>query len=231
MPALTIVHGRTWPASSNPTRNAAIRSSGLRVAEHPTRCTGASTSSANRSRLTARCTPRLLSHSACTSSTITVRIVRRFGRMRLLCSNRYSDSGVVIRMCGGWRIMRARSACGVSPDRTAMRISGSWRRDPRRMPASGSTRFLWMSLPRALSGVMYNTCTPSVSSSRSPRRNRSSIAHRNAAKVLPDPVGANSSVLSPRRMTGQAWTWAGDGRSNVLSNHRATQGRNPSSAG
>ena len=35
-----------------------------------------------------------------------------------------SDSGVVMRMCGVLRIIRARADAGVSPVRTATRISG-----------------------------------------------------------------------------------------------------------
>ena len=37
----------------------------------------------------------------------------------------YSDSGVVTRICGGVRRMRARSLCGVSPVRTTARIGTS----------------------------------------------------------------------------------------------------------
>jgi hypothetical protein len=38
-----------------------------------------------------------------------------------------------------------------------------------------------------------------------------SIATRNAASVLPDPVGANSSVFSPAEIAGHANCWAGVG--------------------
>ena len=40
-------------------------------------------------------------------------------RERSAVSSRYSDSGVVTRMCGGVRSIAARSFCGVSPLRTA----------------------------------------------------------------------------------------------------------------
>ena len=66
-----------------------------------------------------------------------------------------SDSGVVTRMCGGCLTICCRSAAGVSPVRTAVRIGGS--NSPRSaasaaMPASGTSRFLWMSLLSAFSG-------------------------------------------------------------------------------
>ena len=78
----------------------------------------------------------------------------------------YSDSGVVTRMCGGVRRMRSRSAAGVSPVRTASRMPTSGRpiaTSPARMPASGSCRFLRMSLDSAFSGDTYSTWTSSAS--------------------------------------------------------------------
>ena len=56
-----------------------------------------------------------------------------------------------------------------------------------------------------------------------------SIAHRNAASVLPDPVGARISVWSPRAMAAQPSRWAGVGSSNVASNHARTAGEKTSS--
>ena len=44
---------------------------------------------------------------------------RRRSRAPGSVSIRYSDSGVVIRMSGGWRTMSRRSFCGVSPVRIA----------------------------------------------------------------------------------------------------------------
>ena len=55
------------------------------------------------------------------------------------------------------------------------------------------------------------------------------MAQRNAAKVLPDPVGASRSVFSPRRITGQASFCAGEGALKVELNHRRTQGKKPAS--
>src|SRR3954447_20607835 len=45
------------------------------------------------------------------------------------------------------------------------------------------------------------------------------MAERNAASVLPDPVGAWTRVWTPAAMTGQPFSWAGVGPSNVRSNH------------
>ena len=53
--------------------------------------------------------------------------------------------------------------------------------------------------------------------------NRSS-AHRNAASVLPEPVGALISVCSPVAIAGQACAWAGVGASKARSNHSLTCG-------
>jgi hypothetical protein len=61
---------------------------------------------------------------------------------------------VVTRMWGGRRCMRFRSAEGVSPVRTDVRISTSGNphyRSSGRMPPSGSSRLRWMSLDSAFS--------------------------------------------------------------------------------
>ena len=118
-----------------------------------------------------------------------------------------SDSGVVTRMCGGCFTIRWRSDAGVSPVRTAVRMAGSMR--PRSaasaaIPESGTSRFLWMSLLSAFSGETYSTCVVSGRLPSSPARTRSSRQIRNAASVLPDPVGAEISTFSPERIAGQA---------------------------
>ena len=86
---------------------------------------------------------------------MTVRVVASIARPDSEPSSTYSDSGVVTTMCGGRRRMLARSCCGVSPVRTSVRMSTSGR--PRaasspRMPASGASRFFWMSFESAFSG-------------------------------------------------------------------------------
>ncbi len=57
---------------------------------------------------------------------------------------RFSDSGVVMRICGGLRAIRARSRDGVSPVRTPARSSGGSSPIPlisRAMPSRGGRRF------------------------------------------------------------------------------------------
>jgi hypothetical protein len=101
------------------------------------RCTGLPTSRSRRSSESARCAPRFVPATACTSSTITVSTERSVSRA-FEVSSRKSDSGVVIRMSGGLRTIAARSFCGVSPVRTPTRRS-------ERRPASGPRRLRSMS--------------------------------------------------------------------------------------
>ncbi len=58
---------------------------------------------------------------------------------------------------------------------------------------------------------------------------RRSIAARNAASVLPEPVGASSSVERPSRIGGQPRAWAAVGAAKAPRNHSCTAGRNPRS--
>ena len=77
------------------------------------------------------------------------------GRNRSLVNRMYSDSGVVIRTCGGRRVIACRCGASVSPVRTATRTSGSLipsAAAAARMPASGALRFFSMSLLSARSG-------------------------------------------------------------------------------
>lgn len=52
------------------------------------------------------------------------------------------------------------------------------------------------------------------------------MAHRNAERVLPDPVGARISAWSPPAMAGHPCAWAGVGAGNEVSNHARTAGEN-----
>jgi hypothetical protein len=97
----------------------------------------------------------LLPATAWISSTITARSALNMPRPRTLVSMMCSDSGVVIRMCGVLRSIRARADGGVSPVRTATRISGNaWlaRSNRSRSWVSGPSRFRCTSLFSALSG-------------------------------------------------------------------------------
>ena len=170
-PESTIAHRGVpsgWSRSSPaPTSRRAIAEIGRTVADSPTRCTGPSATCASRSRVRARCEPRLFAATEWISSTITVRVARSMARLRSAVTSRNSDSGVVIRMSGGFLSIAARSAAAVSPVRTATRIRGA--ASPR-SPAtaaisrSGASRFCWMSVASAFSGDTYTTCGPACAS-------------------------------------------------------------------
>ena len=83
--------------------------------------------------MSARCAPRLVCATAWISSTITCSVPSKIFAAWLV-SIRYSDSGVVMRMSGGWRTIAWRSFCGVSPVRIATFTSAP-------MPRSGARRF------------------------------------------------------------------------------------------
>ena len=72
---------------------------------------------------------------------MTTRAVFCIWRERSAVRRRYSDSGVVTRMCGGVRSIAARSGCGVSLERTAAVLNrrAAW------ISRRGTARFLWMS--------------------------------------------------------------------------------------
>ena len=54
---------------------------------------------------------------------------------------------------------------------------------------------------------------------RSPALASASIAHRNAARVFPDPVGATTSELRREEIVAQASSWTAVGRGKTLENH------------
>ena len=167
------------------------------------RCTGLSVTISSRSRLSARCEPRFVPATAWISSMITVSTPLSVAAA-FEVSMRYRDSGVVMRISGGCRSSFDRSDAGVSPDRTPTRTgaTGSPNTDAMRaIPASGAAKLRSTSTPRALSGEMYNTLVGLVvgcgvaSDTRSDRKGalvRRDSDHRNAARVLPDPVGATT---------------------------------------
>src|SRR5690606_10680069 len=77
------------------------------------------------------------------------------------------------------------------------------------------------STARALSGETYSTrvrCSRAACSSAGVDESRSSD-HRNADRVLPDPVGATTSVWAPEEIESHAPSWAGVGDSNAPANH------------
>jgi hypothetical protein len=111
-------------------------------------------------------------------------------------SSRYSDSGVVTRMCGGVFTIAARAA-GVSPVRTAAVMRGAV--SPCAAATAASRARLLEVLvdvgAQRLSGDTYSTRTSSGSGPSRLSRTSSSMAEEEAAaSVLPDPVGAAISV-------------------------------------
>src|SRR3954452_12445259 len=58
---------------------------------------------------------------------------------------------------------------------------------------------------------------------------RRSSAHKKAARVLPDPVGATTRACSPRLTASQAPTWAGVGAANAWVNQARVAGEKRSS--
>ena len=125
-------------------------------------------------------------------------------------------------MCGGRRVIAARSRGGVSPVRTSTRTSGQ-----RRVAARGSRR----AAPAGSSGRRWRA--PAAARRRGPASRRrapgpggaaTSIAERNAASVLPEPVGAAISVLRPSRMSGQPSRCGGVGSPSRSANQVRTAG-------
>ena len=197
-------------------RKSAAFCSGRTVAESPMRCSGLPHRSSRRASESMRCAPRLVSIMACSSSTMTARAVESMRRPLPDVSSRYSDSGVVMRICGGLLHMRARSLCGVSPVRTATRT-----RCAPSMPSMGRRRFSRMSLPSALSGEMYTTRSASSGASS---REIASTNHRNAHSVLPVPVGALISACVPEATAGQPSRCTAVGVPTARENHAAVCG-------
>ena len=218
----------TGPAAAGSVLAGAGRGRPLRVgAGVPTPARSASSRSSD----SARCAPRLPPASACTSSTMTVSTPRRVS-LAWDVSSRNSDSGVVIRMSGGLLTSLRRSSAAVSPVRTptcTSLIPTPSRWAACRTPVSGDRRFRSMSTASAFSGETYSTRQRSRGSSGGGAETSRSIAHRNAASVLPEPVGATTSVLSPLPIAVQACAWAGVGSANEATNHSLTGAEKPSS--
>ena len=139
-PASTIRTSRPGPT---PPRNAGDRLERPlrgRQADPLRRRRSGGRSRSSRSRLSARCAPRLVPAIACTSSTITCSTPRSVSRAWLV-SIRYRLSGVVTRMSGGCLTSCRRASAGVSPVRDATEISRrSARRAARRRADAGQRR-------------------------------------------------------------------------------------------
>ena len=126
-------------------------------------------------------------------------------------SIRYSDSGVVIRMSGGsrsiaWRSLLRRVA-GADGDRDL----GP---DPAQRRAQVAVDVVGERLQRRdvdEPDLLLLARAGSVASR--------SIPYRNAASVLPEPVGALIRTCSPEAIAGHACSWAGVGAANASANH------------
>ena len=115
-------------------------------------------------------------------------------------SIRNSDSGVVISTSGGRAMSCRRCAAGVSPERTPTLISGGGQpvalSDPGKSRQRGAQVALDVDRQRLERGDVEHTGAGFPVRCRC-KLARLSIAHRNAASVLPEPVGAITRVLSP----------------------------------
>ena len=193
--------GCTTVTGRAPPRNVATSAAGRTVADSPIRCArpAAPRSASSRSSDSARCAPRLVPATACTSSTMTVSTPRSVSRACEV-SSRNSDSGVVMRMSGG--------CVGELAPLVGRGVTGPHRhRDlrlrqpqpPRRLPDPGQRRPqvpLDVHRQRLQRRHVEHPAAPLRSAGGGAAASRS-IAHRNAASVLPDPVGAMTSVSSP----------------------------------
>src|SRR5437763_9317411 len=85
-----------------------------------------------------------------------------------------------------------------------------------------------MSTARALSGETYSVRRRSLGATV-PSAAVRSMAHRNAASVFPDPVGATTSVFSPRAIAAHAPDWAGVGSAKASANQARVRSENEAS--
>src|SRR4051812_42786821 len=81
-----------------------------------------------------------------------------------------------------------------------------------------------MSLESAFRGDTYTTWVAGGSAPSIDWRSRRSMQTRNAASVLPEPVGAEIRVGLPARMLGQPNDWGSVGVPNLVVNHSAVTG-------
>ena len=132
-----------------------------------------------------------------------------------------------MRMSGGWRARSRRSSAGVSPVRIAIEMPGSARPAARRQGDAGE-RGAQVALDVVRQRLQRARRTGrgrcrAVSARRRAVATSRSRHHRNAARVLPLPVGRGSACV-PRLIAAQPCAWAGVGASNVASNQARTAG-------
>ena len=232
---------RSSPSRPGPTppRKRAIVSSGRCVALRPIRCGGVGALARRRRGaraapgVSARCAPRFEPAIAWTSSTITCSTPRRTSRAWLV-SIRYSDSGVVIRMSGGRRARfaallggRVAGAAGDRDVRGRLAEAGGREGDPGERRPEVALDVVGQGLER---GDVQDADAARVRlrGRRAGRATRPAGrgVQRNAARVLPLPVGAWISVWWPLAIAAQPSAWACVGAANELSNQARTAGEN-----
>ena len=170
--------------------------------------------------------------TACTSSTITVSTPRSASRawrgeqQEQRLGRGDQDVGRRARPTGGAR----RPGCRRSASPTVM--SGSGRPSRARGLADAGQRRAQVALDvdrqrLQRADVEHPAALPRVG--RRPARVASrSSAHRNAASVLPDPVGATTSVCSPPAIAAHARAWAGVGAAKAAANQARVASLKPS---
>ena len=132
-----------------------------------------------------------------------------------------------MRMSPGARRMRARSFADVSPVRTST-IGRRQRQPGARL--LGDCRQGHAQVAFDVEGQrlerrdVEHACAPAARRGGGARASSRSMATRNAASVLPDPVGASRRVDSPRAMAGQPSAWARVGSPSAARN-QAGDGR------
>ena len=195
--------GRRRPGTAPPPRSASASPRG--------RCAAACrrTSAASRSSETARCAPRLFGATAWISSTMTVRVVSSILPARFRAeqdverfrasSRRYAAAAA--QRAGALALRRVAGAHPAADLDVGQAPRSQHRRGCRRAALRGSCgcRSTAPSAARHRRSASRRARPPA-----SPWRTSPSIAARNAASVLPEPVGAAISTWRPAWIAGQA---------------------------
>ena len=184
------------------------------------RWAGRSSSASRRSSESARWAPRLVPATACTSSRITVSTPRSASRACEV-SIRNSDSGVVIRMSGGRGLQPAavggRGVAGPDADADLRHLRAEPLGGVPDPGERGAQVALDVDRERLERGDVEHPAAPVRSAGRGSVASRS-IAQRNAASVLPEPVGATTRACRPAAIASHASTCAAVGAAKAASN-------------
>ena len=223
--------GATISTGAEPARNCATSSLGSTVADSPIRWAGLGSSASSRSSDTARCAPRLVPATAWTSSTmIGVHLAEGFpGLGRQHQEERFRGGDEDVRRVAEQRaaVRRRRvpgpdahgderggqvQAFGGLRDADQRRAEVAFDVDAERLERGNVQHAGAAGLPAG--PVRPSAPGPEVKRERRLRGRRGdegSSAQRNAASVLPEPVGATTRACEPEEMAFQAPFWAGVG--------------------